>query len=99
MTAVFKKIGGFQTAPKAPESKLDFVVDWSSWLSEGETISNTEVTVESGLTMETLTESNGKVSIWLSGGTLGERYKVKCKITTTENRVEIRTFIVEIVER
>jgi hypothetical protein len=44
-------------------------------------------------------ENNGKITVWLSGGTAGINYKVACLITTTEGRTDERTIWIKVVER
>lgn len=88
---------------KDPESILDFVFDWSTWLAVGETISSFVMTVPTGLVegtgLQATTQAAGKVTVWLSGGTAGSTYLVECKITTSTGRVDERQIIVMVVER
>ena len=86
---------------KDPDAVLDFNFDWSDWLDSGasETISSRTVTVESGLTKDSDSESDGIVTVWLSGGTAGEQYKVECEITTSATRTDERTIVVRVQER
>jgi hypothetical protein len=80
---------------KDPESVLDYVFDWSSWLASGETISSFTITVPTGLTEGTgataSSQAAGKVTIWLSSGTDGTEYAVECKIVTSSGRTDERT--------
>lgn len=84
---------------KDPDATLDFVFDWSDWLQSGETISSYIITTDSGITNEGDDESDGIVTVWLSGGTAGARYSVACKITTSLNRIDERTMLVWVAER
>lgn len=99
-----------QNPLKDPSAVLDYVFDWkprthgvsgatSDWLATGETISSYTVTAETGLTKDSDSESDGVVTVWLSGGTAGENYKVACKITTTAGRTDERTIWIKVVER
>jgi hypothetical protein len=85
------------------DANLDFVFDWSNWLATGETISTYTVTVPTGITLGTGTkapsETDGKVTYWVSGGTIGKRYKVACKITTSASRIDERTMMITVLER
>ena len=84
---------------KDPDAVLDYNFDWSSWLDDTpETISSHTITVESGLTKDSDSESSGIVTAWLSGGTAGQRYKVECEITTSESRTDERTMIIVVQE-
>ena len=91
--------------PKDPDSVLDFPFNWNKaddpWLQSGETISSYDITVESGLTLESASENAGVVTVWLSGGTAGETYDVACLITTSNvpERTDERTIQISCVER
>ena len=88
---------------KDPEAVLDYAFDWSDWLdstsSPAETISSHTVTVPSGITKDSDRESGETVTIWLSGGTEGNNYKVECKIVTSESRTEERSITILCQER
>lgn len=93
---------------KDPDAVLDYVFDWkastngtgdSDWLASGETISSHTVTVETGLTKDSDSESDGQVTVWLSGGTAGEDYDVSCEIVTSDSRTDERTVMVRVKER
>lgn len=84
-----------------PQAKLDYAVDWSAWLETGETISASTWTVPSGITEATPAPSNtGTVAtIWLSGGTIGQRYTVTNHITTTMGREDDRSLYIVVEDR
>ena len=84
---------------KDPDAVLDFAFDWSSWLAESETINTYTVTVESGLTKDSDSQANGKVTVWLSGGTAGNWYSVACRIVTSAGRTDERTMRIRVEER
>jgi len=85
---------------KDPDSVLDYALDWGTyWLQSGETISSHTVTVETGLTKDSDSESDGIVTTWLSGGTVGESYTVACEITTSLGRTDERTIMIHVDER
>lgn len=84
---------------KDPSAVLDWMFDWSDWLASGETISDHTVTVDSGITKDTSTEDAGKVTVWLSGGTAGENYKVACLIETSAGRKDERTIWIKVTNR
>lgn len=92
---------------KDPNAVLDYKFDWkaltngsgaSNWLASGETISSRTVTVDSGLTKDSdsLTDTNTSVTVWLSGGTPGKKYKVACRIVTSAGRTDERTLVVTV---
>lgn len=83
---------------KDPDAVLDYVIDWSTWLN-GDTIATSVWTVPSGITQDSESESSTLATIWLSGGTVGETYQVRNRITTAGGRTEDRTIRIEIVQR
>ena len=93
---------------KDPDAKLDYPFDWraktnghgeSDWLAPNETIVSYVITVDAGLTLNSDSESNGVVVAWLSGGEVGEWYKVACKITTNAGRIDERTLHIHVENR
>ena len=88
-----------QNPLKDPSAVLDYVFDWMEWLATGETITDHTITADTGITVDSSTEDDGKVTVWLSGGTAGINYKVACKITTSAGRTDERTIWIKVVER
>ena len=87
---------------KDPSDKLDYTVDWASWLASGETISTATWTVGTGLTKSTSpveSKTGTAATVWLEGGTAGQRYDVACKIVTNQNRTVERTFTLQVEDR
>ena len=89
-----------QNPLKDPSAVLDYVFDWKEeWLATGETITDYTITADTGITVGSSTELDGKIIVWLSGGTAGINYKVACKITTSAGRTDERTIWIKVVER
>lgn len=84
---------------KDPDAKLDYTIDWSSWLTDSETISSVVWTVGTGITEESTSNTTTTATIWLSGGTAGERYAAACRITTSDSRIDERTIFIMVAER
>jgi hypothetical protein len=84
---------------KDPSSVLDYSVDWGRWLDAGETITAHNVTVPAGITLDSDTEADGKVTAWLSGGTAGQSYNVTYHITTSAGRTDERSIAVLVRDR
>ena len=77
-----------------PGAALDYTFDWSTWLTaEADTLSSYTVTVPSGLTLDSDSETSGAVTAWISGGTAGTSYTVTCEIVTTGARTDQRSII------
>jgi len=62
----------------------------SDYLEVGETISSHVVTVETGITKDSdaITDTNTSVTVWLSGGTFGDKYTITCEIVTSAGRTD-----------
>jgi hypothetical protein len=84
---------------KDPNAVLDYFIDWTLWLTTGDTIDNIVWTVPSGLTLETQTISGAKAYAWLSGGTDGVSYNILCRVTTVDGRVDDRTVSIQVSEK
>lgn len=75
----------------APNAKLDYGFDWTSWLASGETIST------SSWTTDTLTSSSPQItdnkitSVFVEGGVVGTSYKIVNTVTTSVGRIDSRT--------
>ena len=88
-----------RTWEKDPQAVLDWAFDWSRWLADGETISSVTVTVDAGLTKDSQSTTTTKVTVWLSGGTLGVTYKVACRVVTNQGRTDERTIGIRVTDR
>lgn len=82
-----------------PEAVLDYSFDWTQWLAEGETITSYVVTVAAGITSVIDSETDGVVTVWLTGGTNGTRYRIECLVNTSEGRTDERSFYVKVQEQ
>ena len=97
MSATFASDGTFipDAPPKDPDSNIDYGVNWSSWLQDGEIIVASEWIVPDGLIggFESFSDSNA--AIFLTGGTVGITYTLTNRITTNQNRIEDRSMLIE----
>ena len=100
---------------KDPDATLDYFFDWkpltngfvgatSDWLASGETITDFDITAEAGITLETVaphaqSQSGGKVTFWLSGGTAETTYEIACLIETSADRTDERTMRISVKDR
>jgi len=85
-------------ATKDPNAVIDFKINWSDWLN-GDTISTSTWTVESGITQDSESETTTTTTVWLSGGTAGLTYTVTNRIVTAAGRTDDRSIAVKVVDR
>jgi len=76
---------------KDPNSTKDFAIDWTAWLN-GDTIATSTFQVSGDLTKVTESNTTLIATVMLSGGTPGEIYRIRNRITTAAGRVEDQTF-------
>ena len=76
---------------KDPDAVLDYQWNWATWLPTGDTIASATVTAETGLTVDSDSNTATVVTAWLSGGTVGESYDVTCRVVTADGRTDDRT--------
>lgn len=86
---------------KSPTANLDFAVDWSDWLSAGETIASSTWASPDGLVIETTSYSDTQSVIWVSDGVINTVYRVINTITTsnTPTRTDQRTVTIKVQDR
>lgn len=84
---------------KDPNDVLDYQWDWSAWLADGETIQTSTVLVPDGITKDSDSKTDTAVTVWLSGGTVGENYRVVSRITTNQARTADRSMLIAVHER
>ena len=67
-----------------PDEKLDFTVDLTDWLDSGVNISGTPTwtITPTGPTLSDQVDTTVKSTIFVSGCTLGEVYRLSCKAVT-----------------
>lgn len=87
--------------PKDPDGQLDYQLDWSDWLADGESIVALNVEV-SGLDLETSAFTATTTTAWVSGGVVGVNASIRYRITTDSAplpRIDDRTLILRFAER
>jgi len=85
-------------AIKDPQATLDYPCSWAPWLGT-DTISSVTWTVPAGITQTAATNTTTSATIWLSGGTVGTRYTIVCRITTAAGRIDERSLIVRVPQK
>lgn len=81
------------SVPKDPDSTVPYFFSWTSWLTrEDDTISTYELALDeapdASLEIVQHSQAFGVITVWLRGGTVGQRYLVRCRVTTTGGRIE-----------
>lgn len=84
---------------KDPDARLDYTVDWTSWLVDGDTVASVEWLPDPGITTDTQTVAGARATVWLSGGVAGRVHRVVCRVTTTAGRVDDRTLRIRVLDR
>ena len=94
-------LDGLRTIDKDPDATLDYVIDWSTWLSDiSDTITGTPVwTVGAGLTKESQSNTTTTATAFISGGKVGSKEPVACSVTTVGGRTDERTIYLKIINR
>lgn len=90
----------FRAPQKDPDATLDYEINWSTWLADGETITAQAVTCEDDdITISSVTQSGGVVRFRVAGGTAGSSYLVTCQITTSAGQTDHRTLQIPVRDR
>ncbi len=84
---------------KDPQAVLDYTVDWTDWLVAADVISSHTVTVPSGITKDSSSDTDTAVTAWISGGTADTSYDVVYHVTTTAGRQDDRTVTLHVRQR
>ena len=85
---------------KDPQAVLDYAFDWTAWLGTDLITQATVTASDATLIVGAPTITDGKVVVWLSGGTIGVRpAQVTCTITTAGGRTDERTAPIYIQQR
>lgn len=84
---------------KDPDAVLDWEIDWSAWLDTGETIVTSTWIVPDGLTQDSDSSTGTTATVWLAGGTVGTRYTVTNRITTSAGRTDDRSIRISVQDR
>lgn len=84
---------------KDPNAKKDFGLDWSDFLTTGETITLSTWEVPTGLTKHDDSISSAVCLVWISGGTAGQNYTITNSITTSGGRIDERSITLPVKEQ
>lgn len=85
---------------KDPSDVLDYDIDYSDWITDGDTITTaaTSVSPASELVVDSVQVSSPEVKVWVSGGEAGTTYTITVTASTTAGRVKEETFKIRVKE-
>lgn len=86
-----------ETVEKRPNEVKDYTFKWRSWLS-GDTISTSTTTVDDGITKDSESNGTDSATVWISGGSKGNTYKIVNKIVTAAGRTAEEYFFIKVVD-
>ena len=86
------------TFDKDPDSVLDYTLDFTNWLVDTDTISTIVVTADTGITVDSSSNTTTTATAWLSGGTAGTAYDVTYHVNTAGGRQVDRTIRIRVRE-
>ena len=84
---------------KDPYAILDYSLDWTNWMPAGDTITSISVTAQTGITIDSTTNTDYIATANISGGTAGTIYNIEFKIVTTNGLRDSRNFRIKVLER
>ena len=74
------RVGAF--IEKDPFAQLDYSLDFSNYLPTGDTINTVSVSVDSGITVVSTSNTDTVATAIISGGTAGSIYNVESQLQT-----------------
>ena len=95
MTTTYRSAAdGIPLIDKDPSATLDYIIDLAAlgWLQGSEVINSITVTADAGLTVQSSSYTNTAITVWLTGGTVGQTMLVTVHFTTSQNRADDRSF-------
>ena len=97
---------------KDPDAILDYSIQWSSWLSTGDSIVSSVWSISASIPMRenSLADINPIVidnsfltdslsTVWVSAGTVGFKYLLTNRVTTNDGRTDDRHIVLQVIER
>jgi len=82
-----------------PDRNLDYGFDWTQWMPELDTIIGSLWILPVDLTLTGESFDTLTTTVWISGGIVGQTYTITNRITTTDGRIDDRSFLMRIAER
>lgn len=84
---------------KQPVDQLDYDLDFTEWLDDGDTITSAVAIVDpvdGTLVIDSINIASPVVKVWLSGGDNGKSYKIEVTATTTGGRIKEECFKIRV---
>jgi hypothetical protein len=78
----------YSAVPKDPNAVLDYTLDWSTELPEGDTVDESEWLNPGGIAITTSQPDVNLERVTASGGTLRQTYRLTNRVTSTQGRVQ-----------
>lgn len=78
-------------------SEYDYQIDWSAYIGD-DTISTSTWTVPAGITKVSDTNTTTTTTIWVSGGTGGNTYRLDNEIVTAAGRTYKRSLRIRVYD-
>lgn len=86
------------THEKTPGEVLDYEADWSGWMTEeSDTIASSTWSAETGITIDSESNTTTLATVTLSGGKANRTYEVTNTVTTAGGRTLTRTLTINVV--
>ena len=87
----------FPSFVKDPDARLDYEVDWSEWLSTGDTIiTSTWECDDAALVLDDDAHDDDSAAVFASGGVIGTSYLMVNRIETAQGRINDQTIKLKI---
>lgn len=84
---------------KDPYAVLDYSLDFTNWMPDGDTITSISITPDAGITVDSTSNTDYIATAFISGGTAGNIYNIEFKIVTTGGLQDSRNFRIKVLER
>lgn len=84
---------------KDPDSKLPYSIDWTDWLESGDSIVSASWSASSGLTLESQYIDGAVTTAVVSGGQIGSREWIRCRVTSQRGYVDDQTIYLLIADK
>jgi|JI10StandDraft_1071094.scaffolds.fasta_scaffold08998_3 hypothetical protein len=83
---------------KDPDATQDYLFNWAAEL-DGDTISTATFSLSDGLTSVSTSNTTTTASVFVSGGSEGQTYRIRSRVVTAGGRTYDKTIYVAVQER